>query len=198
MPANGFSNVRKPSARQRRSVGAALKLDAARRADATTGRAPDPIRVRVADYAVASGEAIISTVGLGSCVAIVVYDARTRVGGMAHVLLPNESMSRDRSNRAKFPSTAVPLLLEEMRQLGARGPFTAKLVGGASMFAALLPIGGVNMGQRNVDAARRALVDAGVSVVAQDTGGGYGRSVYLHVSDGRVLVKSLTHGDREL
>jgi chemotaxis protein CheD len=131
-------------------------------------------------------------------VAITVYDARARMGGLAHVLLPNESMSRDRDNRAKFPATAVPLLLEQMRARGARGPFTGKLVGGASMFAALLPIGGVNMGQRNVEAARRALIDAGVAIVAEDTGGGYGRSVYLYVGDGRVVVKSLAHSDREL
>ncbi len=54
------------------------------------------------------------------------------------------------------------------------------------------------MGQRNVDAARRALVDAGVTIVAEDTGGGYGRSVYLYVGDGKVIVKSLINGDRAL
>jgi len=157
-----------------------------------------PIRVRVADFAVASGDVVISTLGLGSCVAIAVHDSRARIGGLAHVLLPSESMSRDRSNHAKFPGTAVPLLLEEMRKLGARGPFTAKLAGGASMFGALLPIGGINMGQRNVEASRRALVEAGVAIVAQDVGGGYGRSVFLHVADGHVVIRSLTHGDRVL
>lgn len=64
------------------------------------------------------------------------------------------------------------------------------------MFAALLPVGGVNMGERNVEAARRALVTAQVSIVAQDTGGDYGRSVYLHVGDGRVVVTSLRQGER--
>jgi chemotaxis protein CheD len=158
----------------------------------------EPIRVRVADYAVASGDAVIATLGLGSCIAIAIHDAQARVGGLAHVLLPNESMSRDHGNRAKFPATAVPLLLEEMGKLGATGPFTAKLAGGASMFAALLPIGGVNMGQRNIDAARRALVEARIAIVGQDTGGGHGRSVFLHVSDGTLHIKSLTQGDRVL
>jgi len=159
-------------------------------------RAVAPIRVRVADYAVARGDAVITTLGLGSCVAIVLYDARARVGGLAHVLLPTESMSRDTTNKAKFPASAVPLLVSEMTKLGARGPYTAKLVGGASMFGALLPVGGVNMGERNVEAARRALVTAQVSIVAQDTGGDYGRSVYLHVGDGHVVVTSLRQGDR--
>jgi chemotaxis protein CheD len=158
----------------------------------------EPIRVRLADYAVASGDAVISTLGLGSCIAIAVYDAQARVGGLAHVLLPSESMSRDRSNRAKFPATAVPLLLDEMRRLGAEGPFTGKLAGGASMFGALLPVGGMNMGQRNIEAARRALIDAQIAIVGQDVGGDYGRSVFLHVSDGRLVIKSLAHGDRAL
>ena len=63
----------------------------------------EQIRVKVADYAVARGDAVIATLGLGSCVAIAVHDATAGVGGLAHVLLPSETMSRDRSNRAKFP-----------------------------------------------------------------------------------------------
>ena len=145
-------------------------------------------RVKVADYAV----------GLGSCVAIAIYDKLTRVGGMAHVLLPSEGLSRDKDNRAKFPGTAVPLLLEEMKKLGARGPFTAKIAGGSSMFGALLPSGGINMGERNVLSSRQALSDAGIPLAAQDVGGDYGRSVYFHLDDGRMLVRSLKSGDRAL
>jgi chemotaxis protein CheD len=156
------------------------------------------IRVKVADFAVARGDAIIGTLGLGSCVAIVLHDAAAGVGGLAHVLLPNPEMSRDTRNRAKFPASAVPLLLEEMRGLGAHGPFAATLVGGASMFGSLLPSGGVNMGDRNVAASRQALVAAEIAIVAQDTGGGYGRSVFLHVRDGHVVVRSIQHGERRL
>ena len=159
---------------------------------------PTEIRVSVADYAV-SDNALISTIGLGSCVAIVLHDAMARVGGMAHVLLPNVSMSRDRSNPAKFPETAVPLLLDEMRRLGARRDrVSAKIVGGASMFAALIPTGGINIGERNIVAARDALDAAGVPIVAEDVGSDYGRSVYLSTQDGRVEVRSLRKGLRVL
>jgi len=155
-------------------------------------------RVKVADFAVARGEGVISTIGLGSCVAIAIYDKQTRVGGMAHVLLPSEGLSRDKDNRAKFPGTAVPLLLEEMKKLGARGPYTAKIAGGSSMFGALLPAGGINMGERNVLSSRQALSEAGIPLAAQDVGGDYGRSVYFHLDDGRMLVRSLKSGDRAL
>jgi chemotaxis protein CheD len=123
-------------------------------------KTPVDIRVKVADYAVAAG-GTISTIGLGSCVAIVLHDPAAQIGGMAHVLLPSPAMARDRSNPAKFPSTAVPLLLAEMHRLGARAErVTAKIVGGASMFGNLIPAGGINIGERNVVAVRDALDDA--------------------------------------
>ena len=154
--------------------------------------------MKVADFAVGKGGGVLSTIGLGSCVAIVIYDKQTRVGGMAHILLPSEGLSRDKDNRAKFPGTAVPLLLEELKKLGARGPFTAKIAGGSSMFGALLPSGGINMGERNVLSSRQALSEAGIPLAAQDVGGDYGRSVYFHLDDGRMLVRSLKSGDRAL
>jgi len=156
------------------------------------------IRVKVADYAVAQGEVVLSSVGLGSCIAIALYDARSGVGGLAHILVPSPSLSRDTSNPAKFPSTAVPLLVEEMRRRGATQGITAKIAGGASMFASLIPSGGINMGERNAVATRQALVDAGLPLVAEDCGGEHGRSVYFHLRDGRLEVRSLKIGNRVL
>src|SRR5450432_1539459 len=99
---------------------------------------PGEIRVNVADYAVAT-TGTISTIGLGSCVAIVLHDPAARIGALAHILLPNQSMSRDQSNPAKFPATVLPILLEEMRDLGANiARVRAKIVGGASMFGNML------------------------------------------------------------
>ena len=156
------------------------------------------IRVHVADYAVATS-GTISTIGLGSCVAIILHDPVARVGGLAHVLLPTESMSRDRSNPAKFPATVVPILLDEMRELGAIGTrLRAKIVGGASMFGNLIPPGGVNIGERNVAAVRQVLAGAKIPIVAEDTGSDYGRSVYLTVADGAVEVRSVRKGSRVL
>jgi chemotaxis protein CheD len=154
------------------------------------------IRVRMADAAVEQGSVTITTVGLGSCVAIVLHDAERQIGGLAHILLPSETLSQDRANRAKFPGTAVPLLLERMRALGARQKdVVAKLVGGASMFTALLPTSGLQMGERNLIATRAALAQAGIPIVAEDVGGEHGRSVRFHVGSGVVDVRSIAKGD---
>jgi chemotaxis protein CheD len=156
------------------------------------------VRVKVADYAVRRGAKIIVTIGLGSCVAIALYDRETQTGGLAHILLPSQAMSRETSNPAKFPETIVPLMLEEMRALGGGPParVRAKIVGGASMFGQLVAGSGINVGERNIAATREVLAAAGVPIVAEDTGLDYGRSVYFHLDDGRLEVRSLKMGDR--
>ncbi|MGQ0647102.1 MAG: chemotaxis protein CheD [Gemmatimonadaceae bacterium] len=153
--------------------------------------------VPVAGYAVLRERGVLSTVGLGSCVAIMLHDQVTQVGAMAHVLLPHESLSRDRTRPAKFASTAAGFLLDEMRRHGSAGAPVARIVGGASMFGALLT-SGINMGERNVEAVRRGLDEAGVRLIGEDVGGDYGRSVYFDVATGAVRVVSMRHGERLL
>ncbi|MGH7712529.1 MAG: chemotaxis protein CheD [Gemmatimonadaceae bacterium] len=152
----------------------------------------------MAQLAALRGSGALVSHGLGSCVAIVLYDTTTRTAGLAHVLLPNESYSRDRSRPAKFADAAVPHLIEEMRRVGAQGRLTARLVGGASMFGALLATGGINMGSRNVAAARAALARAGIGIIGEDVGGEFGRNVTVAVADGTVTVTCMHRGTREL
>lgn len=162
--------------------------------------APDEsesLYVGVADLAAAAGNRTIATLGLGSCVALVLHDRDAAVGGIAHVLLPGPEYATDRSNAAKFPVTAIEALLKQMYVLGARKP-RARLIGGASMFGRLLETGGVNMGERNVKAARAALESFNIPIDGEDVGGDYGRSVFLRVADGRLKVRSLRGGDTEL
>lgn len=158
------------------------------------------VRVKVADYAVRRGDQVLATIGLGSCVAIALYDRDSRTGGLAHILLPSQSMSRETSNPAKFPETIVPLMLEEMRALAGAdaGRVSARIVGGASMFGQLVSGSGVNVGERNVVATREVLAAHNVPLVGEDTGLDYGRSVYFCLADGRIEVRSLKAGNRVL
>ena len=146
--------------------------------------------VKVADLAAEAGETRLVTLGLGSCVAAVLWDHTVRVGGLAHVLLPSRTLARDQSNLAKFAETALPLLVERMVALGA-SPFrmSARLVGGAAMFANIGSQGVAQMGERNVQAVRDVLQALRIPVAAEDTGRDYGRSVYFEVASGRVEVR---------
>ena len=153
------------------------------------------IVVRVADLQVGgAGDALI-TVGLGSCIAIVLHDPEACVGGMAHVLLPSPGLSKHDGNLAKSPHTAVPRLLELMADRGASPRrITARLAGGASMFAALAPPGTIQMGERNVVASRQVLNAEGIPVVGESVGGDFGRTVRLDVSAGTLEIRSVAHG----
>jgi len=148
--------------------------------------------VKVAEWAAERGQGVLVTLGLGSCVAIMLHDPQARAGAMAHVLLPSRSLSRDATNPAKFPDSAVPFLVERLSALGAEPRrLVAKLAGGASMFAQLMTPGSMQMGERNIAAARAALRAAAIPVAGEAVGGGSGRSVRFHVSDGRVEIRSV-------
>jgi chemotaxis protein CheD len=152
--------------------------------------------VKVAQHAVGGEGDLLVTLGLGSCVAIVLHDRRAKVGALAHVLLPEPALARDQGNSAKFASTAVPLLVEELAALGARSArLQARLAGGASMFAALMVPGSLNMGQRNVAAAREALRLAGIPILGEEVGGDFGRSVRFDPGSGSVQVSSVGRPD---
>jgi chemotaxis protein CheD len=164
----------------------------------TTLAAPAEWHVNVGQSAARRAQGVLSCVGLGSCVAVFLYDEATRIGAVAHILLPHEALSRTVGGPARYASTAVRHLLDEMRALGPIEAPAARLVGGASMFASLMKGGAVNMGERNVVATRRALAAAEVPLVGEDVGGDYGRSAWFDVATGVVRVTSIRHGERFL
>ena len=153
------------------------------------------IPVRIGEVRVAPACRILYTIGLGSCVAIALYDAKERIGGLAHAMLPNPGARKD-APPGRFASTAVGELIALLEQEGAAVKrLRARLAGGASMFRDLLEGDGLRLGRRNVESARDALHAAGIPVDAEDVFGTYGRSVYLHTDDGRLLITSVRHPD---
>ena len=157
------------------------------------------IVVRVSDMAIAAGEEVLVTVGLGSCVAIMLYDREARIGGLAHILLPSKALTRQADNPAKFPQSAVPVLVEKMVAAGASPRrIMARLAGGASMFSQLAPPGTIQMGERNLVATRQALNQHNIPLTGEAVGGDFGRTVRLHCRDGRIDVSSVAHGVQHL
>lgn len=155
--------------------------------------------VKVADLAVGQGDDELVTVGLGSCVAIMLHDPERCIGGLAHVLLPSRALTRHADRPAKFPHAAVPTLLEQMMELGAsQRRIVARLAGGASMFANLAAPGTIQMGERNLVAARQVLSAHHIPLVGEAVGGDFGRTVRMQCATGRVEVSTVAHGITEL
>jgi len=154
------------------------------------------IKVGMADLNVAKAPGVLTTLGLGSCVAIALYDRKQKIGGLAHIMLPSSKNIRRNENKAKFADTAVKCLVEKMESLGADlNNITAKIAGGAQMFAFKNKNNDIlKIGERNVAATLKALEEAKIPVIAQDTGGNYGRSVELYTKDGTFLIKTIGKG----
>lgn len=151
----------------------------------------DDIVVQMGRCAVARDRGRLVALGLGSCVAVIAHDPVGRVGGLLHVVLPAKELARDRTNPARTAETGVPFLLQQVVAAGARRErLVARLVGGATMFADLLPRDAVHIGERNVRACREALRAAGVPVVAEAVGGQAGRSVWFDVGLAQVTVRT--------
>ncbi len=147
--------------------------------------------VGAGDLRVRAHEGRLAVLGLGSCVVVILYDKISRVGGLAHVLLPDPSYSTTPDRREMFATTAIPDLVSGMEEVGAhRSRIEARLVGGASMFRELLSPERPNIGDRNVSAARDALEGNGIPIIGEDVGGSFGRSVHFDVKDGQVRVSS--------
>jgi chemotaxis protein CheD len=132
---------------------------------------------------------VISALGLGSCIGVVMADHLARVAGMAHVMLP-QSRAGATGPPGKFADTAVPALVESLLRLGAdRTRLVATIAGGAQMFSAGSGGGLFNIGERNEVAVRAALSAARLRVRAADVGGGSGRTMRVRVDTGTVTVR---------
>ena len=135
------------------------------------------VRVGMADLNVCKAPDIITTLGLGSCIGLTLYDPRAKIGGMVHYMLPDSTIISDNSNVAKFADTGIRELLERMMQAGAsRRLLEAKIAGGARMFAV---------------SSSSLVGNIGEKLVAEDTGLNFGRTVELHCETGEFYIKAV-------
>jgi len=143
--------------------------------------------IGMAEYRVSKDpEEVLCILGLGSCVGLCLYDTVRKIGGMAHILLPEKIGKQD--NPFKFAETAPLALLEEMQKEGAlKRDIYAKISGGAMMFSGSNSL--FDIGQRNVEMAKKVLAELGIPLKAEEVGGKKGRSIFFYVKDGKLEVK---------
>lgn len=158
------------------------------------------IKVGMADLNVAKGAGILKTTGLGSCVGVTVYDPRTKIAGMAHVMLPSSEIAKEGTlNIAKYADTAIPEMIGRMVKLGASGSrLVAKLAGGAQMFAFGSTSDVMRIGPRNVEMCKIILNKLSIPIVAEDTGGNYGRTIELYAESGVLILRTVQQGVKEI
>jgi len=158
---------------------------------------PGMILVGMADLNATKAPGALTTLGLGSCIGIAIYDPISKVAGLAHIMLPDSRSISNNSNVAKFADTATAKLVFDMVKLGAdRKRLKAKIAGGAQMFAFSSTNDNMQIGKRNAEASRAVLKLLNIPIVAEDVGLTYGRTVELYADDGRYLIKTIGHGQK--
>lgn len=151
------------------------------------------IKVGMADLKTCISPDGVTTLGLGSCVGIALRDPVTKVGGLAHIMLPDSTAIRNSSqNIAKFADTGITELVNQMEKLGAnKARLEAKIAGGATMFQFNSNNGTMMIGERNVEASKQKLAELKIPILAEDTGANYGRTVTYFPETGEFHIRAV-------
>lgn len=149
--------------------------------------------IGIAEMKVAKSPDKIVTLGLGSCIGLVLYDPITKIGGMVHIMLPTAKSSMNASNKLKFADTGIQELIRMMTVAGAvRSQLIAKLAGGAHMFQTAYKDDIMNVGSQNIEMCRKVLKDQSISIRSEDTGGRSGRSIEFCCETNQLQIRTVS------
>ncbi len=150
------------------------------------------IKVGMADLKVVKSPDGVTTLGLGSCVGIAIRDPITKIGGLAHIMLPDSTAIRNNANIPKFADTGIEELVRQIVALGAnRARLVAKIAGGAQMFNFSSKSDMIRVGDRNVAASKQKLAELKIPILAEDTGNSYGRTVIFWPETGDFVIRAV-------
>ena len=146
----------------------------------------EQLDILMGEYKLGQDQTVLKTIGVGSCIVVILYDAAKKNGGMAHAML-----SATKANAAqieKHPHRYIEIviddLLKEMEQLGSKKEdIESWIIGGAKMFA-LYNNPEKSIGTTNINAAKEKMAAVGIPIKNEDTGGTLGRSVSFNIATG--------------
>ena len=150
------------------------------------------IKVGMADLNICKSPDGLTTLGLGSCVGIALRDPITKVGGLAHIMLPDSTAIKDNTNIQKFADTGIVELVNRIIFAGgSKSRLVAKIAGGAQMFAFQNKSSLIKVGEKNVMAVKKKLEELNIPILAEDTGENYGRTVIFYPETGDFVIRAV-------
>ncbi len=143
-------------------------------------------------------EDLIVAHGLGSCIGVAIYDTKLKLGGMAHIVLPDSSIQRENTFPERFADTGIPILLSKFQLLGGKVTTSfIKIAGGANMFKSG-NISSLDIGGRNNKAVLASLLKFGITPTSADVGGTNGRTFTLYIVEGKVTSRMIGMKEKEI
>lgn len=130
-----------------------------------------------------SQKELISTSPLGSCVAVIAYDKQTKIGGIAHIMLPGKAPPNKKNEENKYTKNAIVNLFMRLTLLGATmANIEICLVGGANV----LRKENDNIAENLVSCVVDFLERLKITIKEKSLGGYERRSVSLNTATGVV------------
>ncbi|MGA4720232.1 chemotaxis protein CheD [Fictibacillus nanhaiensis] len=156
------------------------------------------IKVGIADINLVSPPNTIRTTGLGSCVGVILFDQVKKIAGMAHIMLPDSSLSKTPTlNEGKYADTAIKSLYDMLIKSGAnRKGLKAKIAGGAQMFKFTSGSEMMRIGPRNVERVKEELSALKIPLLASDVGGSSGRTIEFNPENTLLTIKTVNAGTK--
>jgi chemotaxis protein CheD len=149
------------------------------------------IDVNSGEIKIVKGDALLRAMALGSCIAIVFYDAKNNMGAMAHVMLPGKSSNQNRIKKRRYALDAIDELLEKMLNLGAKkADIKVSIVGGGNV----LKKKDDEICAKNINSVIGYLKEKKLKIIGSSIGGEMRRSVFLNAESGEILY---TIGDSQ-
>ncbi len=154
------------------------------------------IQVRMGELKISETPDQLGCTGLGSCIGLVIYDSDKKVGGLAHIILPEAGKNgKHKTKPGKYANIAIPFLIEELEKKGARKDnLWAKMAGGAHMFSFETDNDIGRIGERNAETVQEILKEWKIPVKGLDCGGKSGRTIKFSLETGELLIKTFHKG----
>jgi chemotaxis protein CheD len=157
-----------------------------------------PDRVSIAQARIDRAPVILKASGLGSCIAVGIYDPESGIGGMGHMLLPSRPAKSPLGSTSKYVDAGIYQMVDELVRAGAsREKLVAKTTGGANMFESVYQTLINSIGARNAKSARETLAGLGIPLLGEEVGGNRGRTVEFDLATGNMMVYC-AHNDEQV
>jgi len=148
------------------------------------------IDVQIGQVKAASGQEILKSSAIGSCIAVAAYDPSSKTAAVAHIMLPGRAPAgKDETEKTKYALDAIDTMVEKMAQLGSTAhKIKVAVLGGANV----LQKADDTICRANIESTLDYLKKKHLEVVATATGGTVRRNVWLDIEHG---VINYTEGD---
>jgi chemotaxis protein CheD len=153
----------------------------------TEGKTSEIIDIPTGQIAVRRGRGALRAMALGSCIAVAAYDSRTRIAGMAHIMLPGRAPHG--GNDTRYAASGIGALLDRMIEAGGDlGSIEVCLVGAGNVLRSEKDTVCVD----NIRTVTAVLRERKIPIRASVLGGFKRKSAVLDAETGRVTC---TEGD---